>query len=149
MRLHASCAAWPWPDAADRDGPDAVLLLGAPGAGKSDFLLRLVDAGWGLVADDQVKVPDGVARAPAALAGLIEIRGLGIFRLPYLPQARLRLVVELAVQTERMPAPRQYEALGLPLVVIDPAQASAVARCKIALDAACGRVENIAGAFTL
>jgi HPr kinase/phosphorylase len=147
MHWHASCAAWPRPDAADRDGPDAVLLLGAPGAGKSDFLLCLVDAGWQLVADDQVTVTDGVARAPAALAGLIEIRGLGIFRLPYVAQARLRLVVELGVQIERLPAPRQYQALGLPLVTIDPAQPSAVARCKIALDAACGRAENIAGAF--
>lgn len=144
MRFHASCAALGRSDAAD-----AVLLVGQPGAGKSDLLLRLVDAGWGLVADDQVDIEGGLARPPAALAGLIEVRGLGIFRRPFLPQARVRLVVELGVQPERLPAPSRHQELGLPLVVIDPAQPSAVARCKLALDAACGRAENIAGVFAL
>ncbi len=142
MRFHASCAAW-----GCSDGWDAVLLVGPPGAGKSDFLVRLIDAGWRLVADDQVLMADGLAWAPETLAGLIEVRGLGIFRLPYLARARPRLVVELGVQTERLPEPRRDKNLGLPVVVIDPAQASAVARCKLALDAACGRVETIVGAF--
>ncbi len=87
MLVHASCAA-----RLGLDGSEAVLLVGPPGAGKSDLVLRLIHAGWGLVADDQVVVEDGVASAPAALAGVLEVRGLGLFRLPYVASARLRLV---------------------------------------------------------
>ena len=60
----------------------AVLLIGPPGSGKSDLALRLIDRGALLIADDQVALTevDGVlhASAPAATAGLIEVRGLGI-----------------------------------------------------------------------
>src|SRR6516162_9304950 len=80
MQIHASCAA--------RDGA-GVLLLGPPGSGKSDLALRLLDCGFMLVADDRVEVEGGVARPPPALAGLLEVRGLGILRLPYLQSARL------------------------------------------------------------
>ncbi len=142
MHLHASCAARPGPD-----GDDAVLLLGPSGAGKSDLLLRLIHAGWALVADDQVVICDNIASAPAALAGILEVRGLGLFVLPYLASAPLRLVVRLGVQPIRLPAPERDAALDLPFVTIDPAAASAVERVTLALDAACGRVAQIAGAF--
>lgn len=122
-----------------------MLLLGKSGSGKSDFLARLIDAGWKLVADDQVLVEDGFASAPHNLAGLIELRGLGIFRLPFLPRARLRLVVRLGVASARLPEPAFHAALGLPEVIIDPAQNSAVARAKICLDVACGRTAQLAG----
>jgi HPr kinase/phosphorylase len=143
MRLHASCAARPGPD-----GYDAVLLLGPPGAGKSDFLLRLIQSGFMLVADDQVCIDANLASAPAALAGLLELRGLGIFHLPYLAQAPLRLVIELGVAMERLPEPRIHAATGLPLVSIDPASPAAAARAALALDAATGRITQLAGAFT-
>lgn len=142
MHLHASCAARPGPD-----GYDAVLILGPSGAGKSDFVLRLIHNGFTLVADDQVLVEDGIASSPAALAGLLEVRGLGIFRLPFIPSARLRLVIRLGVQPIRLPEPESYEALSLPLVTIDPATPSAPARAALALEAACGRVTQLAGAF--
>ncbi len=124
------------------------MLVGPPGAGKSDLVLRLIRAGWGLVADDQVVVEeDGVASAPAALAGVLEVRGLGLFRLPYVASARLRLVVRLGVQAVRLPAPELDARLGLPVVVIDAAQVSAVERVALALEAACGRAQQVAGAF--
>lgn len=143
MRLHASCASRQTPD-----GDDAVLLLGPAGAGKSDLLLRLIDRGFALVADDQVLVENGIARAPEPLAGLLEVRGLGIFRLPYLPQARLRLVIRLGVQPERLPLPRRHAALDLPEITLDPALASAPERAALALEAACGRVPQLVGAFS-
>ncbi|MCB5944791.1 HPr kinase/phosphorylase [Acidocella sp. KAb 2-4] len=143
MRLHASCAARQSPD-----GDDALLLLGPAGAGKSDLLLRLIHRGFMLVADDQVLMEAGIARAPAPLAGLLEVRGLGIFRLPYLPQARLRLVIALGVQPERLPLPRRHAALDLPEITLDPALASAPERAALALDAACGRVPQLVGAFS-
>ncbi|MDR3506017.1 MAG: aldolase [Acidocella sp.] len=130
------------------DGDDALLLLGPAGAGKSDLLLRLIDRGFALVADDQVLVENGLARAPEALAGLLEVRGLGIFRLPYLPQARLRLVIQLGVQPERLPLPRRHAALDLPEITLDPALASAPERAALALEVACGRITQLVGAFS-
>lgn len=135
MQIHASCAA--------REGA-GVLLLGPPGAGKSDLLLRLLDHGYALVADDRVELTDGVARAPAALAGLIEVRGLGILRLPYCIEARLALCVELA-PSERLPAPEHRH--GVPLIRIDPAQPSAAARVSAALRCALHEVTLLAGAI--
>jgi HPr kinase/phosphorylase len=143
MRFHASCAAKLGPDG----GPDAVLLLGPAGSGKSDLLLRLLDRGWKLVADDQVLVEAGIARPPEALAGMLEVRGLGLFRLNFCPAAPLRLIVRLGVQLERLPLPERDQQLDLPLVTIDPFQNSAPERLAMALEAACGRVSQLAGAF--
>jgi HPr kinase/phosphorylase len=144
MRVHASCAARPGPN-----GYEAILLIGPTGAGKSDMLLRLIHAGWVLVADDQVLVERGVASAPTELAGILEVRGLGLFRLPFLKSASLRMVVRLGVPTERLPQPEQDGALDLPVISVDVGNISAVERVSIALDAACGRVLQIAGAFAM
>ena len=143
MRLHASCAL--------RDagaGPEAVLLLGPSGSGKSDLLLRLLRTGFRLVADDQVLVEHGIARAPAALAGLLEVHGLGIFRLPYVTSAPLRLAVQLGTAAARLPEPALHPVLNLPLINLDPALASAPDRVILALDALAGAAENVVGAFS-
>ncbi len=142
MRLHASCAARSGPA-----GTSAVLLLGPPGSGKSDLLLRLLARGFQLVADDQVMVEDGVASAPAALAGILEVRGLGLFRLPCIAAAPLRLIVRLGPPAARLPEPERDETLHLPVVHIDPATASAPERVALALDAAIGTTAQLAGAF--
>ncbi len=118
-------------------------MLGPPGSGKSDLVLRLLDRGFALVADDQVEIEDGLARPPARLAGLLEVRGLGILRLPYLEEARLSLAVSAGV-AERLPEPRTH--LGVPLIVLDPLQASAPARVERALDCVEGAA-MVAGAF--
>ena len=142
MQLHGSCAS---------KGGLGVLLLGPPGSGKSDLVLRLRARGFELVADDRVDIVDGIARPPPALAGLLEVRGLGIFRLPYVTAARLVLVVDLAARpphlTPRLPMPERHAALDLPLVWIDAAAASAPERVALALDGAAGRVGQVAGAF--
>lgn len=137
-QIHASCVA---------RGEAGVLLLGPPGAGKSDLVLRLLDHGFSLVADDRVQIENGIARAPFGLAGMLEVRGLGIVSLPYAEQARLALVVDLAGTAPRLPAPARDERLGLPIVVVDPAAAGAPARIRLALDCALGRVPMMAGAF--
>ena len=142
MRMHASCAA-----RADAQGGDALLLLGPPGSGKSDLLLRLLRHGFTLVADDQIIIENELARAPESLAGLLEVRGLGLFRLPYLPSARLRLVITLGQETERLPMPRLHATLGLPEITLDPAHVSAPERAALALEAACGRISQLVGAF--
>jgi HPr kinase/phosphorylase len=123
MRLHASCAA---------KNRSAVLLLGPSGAGKSDLLLRLIDRGFGLVADDQVEIADGMAAPPAGLAGLVEARGLGILRFPCVAPTRLCLAVRLQ-KGERLPSPCRYPALDLPLITLDPWPASAPYLIELAL----------------
>jgi HPr kinase/phosphorylase len=137
-RLHGSCAC--------RNG-EAVLMIGPPGSGKSDLLLRLLSRGFDLVADDQVDVTDGVASAPTALAGLLEVRGLGIMRLPYTRQARLVMVLELGSVVERLPSTTLHPDLGLPMVRLDGHAASAADIVIMALDCAAGRIGQVSGAF--
>jgi HPr kinase/phosphorylase len=126
---------------------DAILVTGSPGSGKSDLVLRLLSRGFELVADDQVIIEDGVASCPANLAGLLEVRGLGIVRLPHRAEARLVLVVELEGRADRMPMPNRHPELDLPVVRIDPAATSAPERVALALDCALGRISQVAGAF--
>ena len=138
MQFHGSCAA--------RDGA-GVLLVGRSGVGKSDLTLRLLDRGFELVADDRVDVEDGMARPPAALAGLLEVRGLGLLRLPYLAVAQLRLVAQLGVKADRLPLPSRFAPLDLPQISLDAMLASAAQRIALALDLALGiRVQPV-GAF--
>lgn len=118
-----------------------VLIRGPSGSGKSDLALRLIDAGARLVADDQTEVERRgdrlVAMAPAAIAGRIEVRGLGIVPLQAVAQTTLALVVDLvpAAKVERMPEARAVEILGisLPVLQLDPFEASAPAKLRLAV----------------
>ncbi len=116
-------------------GARALLIRGPAGAGKSRLALELIQAGASgrlafvrLVADDRVHVAAVhgrlIAHAPATLAGLLEIRGIGIRRVPYEPMAVLRLVVDLATAAERMPQAAAIEAeiegVRLPRLAVAP-----------------------------
>ena len=97
-------------------GARAVLIRGASGSGKSRLALALVQAAQAgslpfarLVGDDRVHLEAQherlLVRPAAALAGLIEVRGLGIRRLDHEPVAVVGLVVDLAADdAERLPA---------------------------------------------
>jgi HPr kinase/phosphorylase len=131
MLVHATAVAL--------DG-SAILIRGPSGAGKSDLALRLIDGGARLIADDQSELArqgDRIfVRAPPALAGLIEVRGLGIIRLAALPEAPLGLIVDIAAPAaiERLPAKTAEEVLGLavPLIALAPFEASAAAKLRAA-----------------
>jgi HPr kinase/phosphorylase len=96
-------------------GAHAILIRGPAGSGKSRLVLNLIQsASTGplifarLVADDRVHVEAAhqrlIARPPAALAGLLEVRGLGIRQLPYEPMAVVSWVVDLdAATSTRLP----------------------------------------------
>jgi HPr kinase/phosphorylase len=140
LRVHGSCVS--------RHG-SAVLVVGPPGVGKSDLVLRLIARGFDLVADDQVDIRDGIVSCPTELAGLLEARGLGIVRLPHCEQAHLTLIVDLGMPSDRMPAPLVHPQLERPVVRIDAASASAPERVELALDCALGLVTQIAGAFAV
>jgi HPr kinase/phosphorylase len=95
----------------------AVLIRGPSGAGKSRLAFDLILAGRSgqipkavLVGDDRVHLDthDGqiVVRPARDLAGLIEIRGLGIRRCEHAEAAIVGLVVDLAAaDAERLPPP--------------------------------------------
>lgn len=138
-QIHASCVCI--------DGI-GVLIRGAPGSGKSDLALRLIDGGGRLVADDRVDLTAHgaalVASAPAAIAGLIEVRGVGILRVEHEARATVGLVVELdrPEAVERVPADESctYMGVSVRLLRMWPFEPSAAAKVRIALAALKGAV---------
>lgn len=118
------------------------LLLGPSGSGKSDLALRLVmDQDAKLVADDQVVVARLrdrlVASPPAKLAGLIEVRGLGIIGMANRPRATLGLAVVLVSpdEVERLPEANEgieYFGVALPLLRLAPFEVSAPHKVRLA-----------------
>jgi HPr kinase/phosphorylase len=98
-------------------GPKAALIRGPAGSGKSRLVWDLLQAAKQgalpfarLVADDRVhhEVQAGrlLVRPAPALAGLIEVRGLGIRRLAFEPVAAVGLVIDLGAEdAARHPGP--------------------------------------------
>ncbi len=100
-----------------------LLILGRSGAGKSALALRLVALGAALVADDQVTLTRRgealIASAPAALAGMAEARGVGLLRLAHVPEAVVRLAVDLDfAPAARMPQLRALRHLEVGVELI-------------------------------
>lgn len=143
-------------------GTRAVLIRGPSGSGKSRLALALLGAARvgllplaRLVGDDRVHLCATagrlLARPAAALAGLIEIRGIGIVRMTHEPCAVVGIVVDLGGGTERLPQvgqrqtviegitlPRLAVAAGddalpplLALLTCSPETLSPVSRCDL------------------
>ncbi|MGF1606391.1 MAG: HPr kinase/phosphorylase [Rhodothalassiaceae bacterium] len=119
----------------------AVLLTGPSGAGKSDLALRLIDRGAVLVADDYVELRrDGASvrvQAPAAIAGRLEVRGLGLICVPYRASAPLAMIADLLPRQriERLPQPASRDILATPVPVyrFDAFDVSAAMKVELAL----------------
>ena len=117
----------------------AVLLRGPSGSGKSDLALRLLDAGARLVADDQVELEARHgrlwARAPAALAGRLEVRGVGIRRVAFRDRAMVGLIVDLVVPgvVPRLPEAEteSLEGVTLPRLKLAPFEPSTPAKLRL------------------
>jgi serine kinase of HPr protein (carbohydrate metabolism regulator) len=125
--------------AARQDGRwRGVLIEGPSGAGKSDLALRALDHGFRLVADDRVAlwVSDGrlFGRAPDTLAGLIELRGVGVLGAAALPFSEVALIARCGAP-ERLPDLKTAEVLGvaLPVVTLAALEISAPAKLRRAL----------------
>lgn len=125
-----------------------VLLRGPSGSGKSDLALRLIDQGAVLVADDQVllsREEDRImARPPEILAGLLEVRGLGILKFPYRAPVPVGVAIELAEpgELERMPEAETLSLLdkSIPLYRVIAREASAPIKVRLAMQHAAGLI---------
>jgi HPr kinase/phosphorylase len=100
-----------------------------------------------LVADDRViltRTPRGIETAPPpALAGKIEVRGVGILEVPYRSSALLTLAVDLVAADDvpRYPLDRAtatFLGIEVPLVQLAPFEASAPVKLLLALHTAGG-----------
>lgn len=134
--VHAACVEWLGA---------GILIRGKSGAGKSDLALRLIDAGAALVADDQVLLENGIASAPARLQGLLEVRGLGIVRLPFVKKTAVVLTIDLCSADEIERLPDRFGGI----MRLDPFCASAVAKIKLALRVAAGERHLLSDAETV
>ena len=117
-------------------GSRAVLIRGPAGSGKSRLAYAVIEAArTGLIAfarlvgDDRVHVEAAhcrlLVRPAEALTGLIEVRGLGIRRLPYEPVAAAGLLVDLgASDAARLPAAKsaiaELQGIVLPRLAVAP-----------------------------
>lgn len=112
---HATCVIWKG---------TGILFVGDAGSGKSSFAAELISRGGELVSDDQVMVceENGKLYADAApkLAGVLELRDIGLVKVPYVASTQIHLVVECA---KEKPQVKQYETFNitLPCIVLDPA----------------------------
>ncbi len=104
-------------------GEAGLLIRGAAGSGKSRLALELIERAGrsgrhaSLVADDRVVITRSsgrlIARPHPVLAGLMEVRGLGIFRVAQRMEAAvLRLVLDLVDVRPRLPEPA-IDACGI------------------------------------
>jgi serine kinase of HPr protein (carbohydrate metabolism regulator) len=134
VRLHATCVVI---DAAG--GEACVLLTGPSGSGKSDLGLRLIDRGARLIADDQVLVEARggrlYARAPEAIRGRIEVRGVGVVAVAWQEEAELRLQIALGGLPVRLPEPSfaRISGIALPHLTLTGFEASATAKVRQAV----------------
>lgn len=115
--IHASCVDY---------NNKGILLLGASGSGKSGLCLELIlNYNAELVADDRVEIkPEAgeiYASSPENIKGLLEVRNVGILRLPSREKSKINVVVKLeaaSVSLERLPEPENcsLEGIKIPLL---------------------------------
>ena len=120
-----------------------VLIEGPSGAGKSDLVLRALQGGFRLVADDRVIVFTSrgklFGRSPSALTGLIEARGVGVVGCAEIPFAEVTILarcVKAPDQVERMPDVVHETLLGVAIPSFDlwPFGLSAQPKLLLALE---------------
>lgn len=136
--IHATCVAI---------NGAGIMITGKSGSGKSDLALRLIDRGCLLVSDDHVLADkvlldsgdEGIMlHAVEEIAGQLEIRSLGIHDFDYITAVPLKMMVELTDRPERYPMDQQMRTilgLAIPVIKLNPFEASAPIKVEIALKA--------------
>ena len=132
-----------------------VLILGKSGSGKSALALSMIDQpgrGIGkevlaamLVADDQVCLSQDevsgkiIGKPPGSLAGLMEIRGIGIVSLAYVPSCYVDLIVQISApdEIERMPDfpndSTQILGKAIPVIKVSAHDTTASAKIRVGI----------------
>ena len=118
----------------------AVLIEGPPGSGKSSLALALIDRGAVLVGDDGLALEprDGrlYASPPPNIAGLLEVRNLGLLEFPTVGDVPVALVIRLDAGAERFIETAERMELGgaeLPLVRLRPGSEVLTLKVELAL----------------
>lgn len=122
-------------------GGRALMIEGPPGSGKSSLALALLDRGAGLIGDDAVSlVRQGnaiIAAPPPNIAGLLEIRGVGIVTVPPAQAATLALILSLGEPVgDRLPehlVKRVIAGLAIPVLPFVPGALAPAVRAEWAL----------------
>ena len=123
-------------------GGRALLIEGPPGSGKSTLALALIDRGAWLIGDDAVTLTASagvlIASPPPNIAGLIELRGIGLVRQPVAPPAPVALILTLggpaAVRLHDTPLPkREIAGVAVPVLAFDPGHLAPAVRAEWAL----------------
>jgi serine kinase of HPr protein (carbohydrate metabolism regulator) len=122
-------------------GGRGLVIEGAPGSGKSSLALALIDRGAGLIGDDALlleRIGGRLLVSPhPRVAGLIEVRNVGLVSMPVTGAVPLALVVALDPD-----APRHVEqaetvergGLMVPLLRLWPDSQVLALRAEIALE---------------
>ena len=118
----------------------AVLIEGPPGAGKSSLALALIDRGAVLISDDGVLLTVAAGHVHAhphpRIAGLIEVRNLGVIAMPTAADVPVALVLVLDHCAERYVEAAETVARGgcqVPLLRLWPGSPVLALRAELAL----------------
>lgn len=121
-------------------GGRAVLIEGPPGSGKSSLALALIDRGAVLVGDDAVVLSMKDARlyadAPPNIAGLLEVRNVGLLQFPTASEVPVALILRFDTNAPRfIEQAEQVGLLGaqLPMVRLWPDTPVLALRAELAL----------------
>jgi HPr kinase/phosphorylase len=126
-------------------GVHGILIRGAPGSDKSQLALALIGRGGRLVADDRVHLAARNGRllaiAPAAVHGLVELRGRGPVAVPHERSCVIALIADIVTEEalERLPEAAEMTAVlhgvALPRQPVPNAPDHALALIDAALEA--------------
>ena len=94
-----------------------VLILGKSGSGKSSLALSLVANGAQLVCDDrvqlQVKNKILMMTKPSSLPSALEVRGLGLIKVPLITEARVDLIIDMGLTSDSRLGGHKMELVGV------------------------------------
>lgn len=123
-------------------GGRGVLIEGRPGSGKSSLALALIDRGAVLVGDDGVLLEregERLLASPApAIAGKLEVRGVGLLSFPTVPRIAVALLIGLDSAAPRFrDAPAWLDRAGVrvPAISLWPDSPILALRAELALQA--------------
>lgn len=122
-------------------GERAVMIVGAPGTGKSSLALALIDRGAVLIGDDSLVLDARDGRLMASphpnTRGLIEVRNLGLIEMPVRSEAPVALVLRLDEAAPRFVETAdsvQIAGITLPMLALWPDSPVLAIRAELALE---------------